>query len=110
MVKTGFKRQKSMMSVVSKSQKSGRTTTTDEEEQAEEDDSHLFEDDDYDNKNDISQKMKNDPVLNGLTSLFQEMQSEIETRGEERFNYLNKLFSNPVLQRNSTMGGSSAAP
>jgi len=100
----GLKKQKSMVSVVSKSQKSGRTGPSEDENDDE--GSQMFEDDEYDNKTNLSLKMKNDPVLNGLSTLFEEMQTEIENRGQERFNYLNKLFTNPAIQKGSTLDSS----
>mmetsp|Transcript_17612 Transcript_17612/g.27230 ORF Transcript_17612/g.27230 Transcript_17612/m.27230 type:complete len:84 (+) Transcript_17612:368-619(+) len=83
---------------MSKSQKSGRTggTSDDDHDAA---NSQVFEDDEFDNKTNLSLKMKNDPVLNGLSTLFEEMQTEIENKGQERFTYLTKLFQGPGLQK-----------
>lgn len=75
----GLRKQKSMVSTMSKSQKSGRTAPSDEEGEAA--GSQMYEEDDFDNKTNLSLKMKNDPVLNGLSTLFEEMQTEIEARG-----------------------------
>jgi hypothetical protein len=89
---------------MSKSQKSGRTAPSDTDGDVA--NSQMYEDDEFDNKTNLSLKMKNDPVLNGLSTLFEEMQSEIENRGQERFNYLNRLFTNPAIQKQSTAGSS----
>jgi hypothetical protein len=85
--------------------KSGRTGLSSDAE-GDANNSQMYEEEEFDNKTNLSLKMKNDPVLNGLSTLFEEMQVEIENRGQERFNYLNRLFTNPALQKASTAGSS----
>jgi len=77
-VKTGLRKQKSLLSSMSKSQKSGFTAPSETENTEGENDSHLMDDDDFDNQTNLSLKMRNDPVLNGLSTMFEEMQAEIE--------------------------------
>ena len=47
----------------------------------------------YDDKaTNFTKNIQNDPIIVGLNNLFDEIQEEIESRGQERINYLNRMY------------------
>ena len=55
-----------------------------------------------DTKTNLSLRMKNDPVLNGLSTLFEDLQNKIEVSGVDKFASLKEIFGS----RNRPTSGS----